>query len=120
MKWVVRILQGLLALGFLLFGFMKLSGNPDQVKAFTEIFKYGLGSMYLVGAVEVLSAIGLIIGYWKPKAVLAASGALVIVMLGAVGTHLIAGQGMGVAMMPLILLILALVVFLGKRSLLKN
>lgn len=116
MKWTVRILQGLLALAYLMFGFMKLSGNDMQAQAFSEIYGYGVGFMYVVGAIEVLAAIGLIIGFKKPRLALYSAGAIVLTMAGAVATHLKAGQGMGVATMPLVLLILALIVVLGRRS----
>ncbi|MBO1513959.1 DoxX family protein [Metabacillus bambusae] len=120
MKWTVRILQGLLAIGFLLFGFMKVSANPMQVDAFTNVYGYGTTFMYVVGIVEIISAIGLVIGFWKKKLVPVFSGILAVVMAGAVFTHLIAGQGFGVAMMPLILLILAIIVFFGQRKVLNK
>ncbi|MGG0410158.1 DoxX family protein [Peribacillus simplex] len=120
MKWTVRILQGLLAIGFLLFGFMKVSANPMQVDAFTNVYGYGTGFMYVVGIVEIISAIGLVIGFWKKNLVAVFSGILTVVMAGAVFTHLIAGQGFGVAMMPFILLILAIIVFVGHRKIMKT
>jgi putative oxidoreductase len=113
----VRIIQGLLVIGFLFFGFMKLSANPMQVEAFNNVYGYGTGFMYVVGAIEIISAIGLLIGYWKKNLVPIFSGVLIVVMAGAVFTHLQAGQGFGVAMTPLILLILAVVVFWGQKKL---
>jgi|GEM_PF-355825 len=120
MKWTVQILQGLLAIGFLLFGFMKVSANPMQVDAFTNIYGYGTSFMYVVGIVEIISAIGLVIGFWKKKLVPIFSGLLVVVMAGAVFTHLMTGQGFGVAMTPFILLILAIIVFLGHRKIMNT
>ena len=120
MKWTVRILQGLLAIGFLLFGFMKVSANPMQVDAFTNIYGYGTAFMYVVGIVEIISAIGLVIGFWKKNLVPVFSGIIAVVMAGAVFTHLIAGQGFGVAMTPFILLILASIVFLGHRKIMNT
>jgi putative oxidoreductase len=120
MKWTVRILQGLLAIGFLLFGFMKVSANPMQVDAFTNVYGYGTGFMYVVGIVEIISAIGLVIGFWKKNLVPVFSGILTVVMAGAVFTHLNAGQGFGVAMMPFILLILAVIVFFGHRKIMNT
>ena len=111
------IIQGLLVIGFLLSGFMKLSANPMQVEAFNDVYGYETGFMYVVGAIEVISAIGLLIGYWKKILVPIFSGVLIVVMAGAVFTHLQAGQGFGAAMPPLILLILAVVVFWGQRKL---
>lgn len=117
MKWTVRVLQGLLAVGFLLFGFMKVSANPMQVDAFNNIYGYGTAFMYIVGIIEIIAAIGLIVGYWKKNLVPIFSGLLAIVMAGAVFTHLMAGQGFGVAMTPFILFILAIIVFYSQRRL---
>ncbi|MBT2756859.1 DoxX family protein [Mesobacillus foraminis] len=120
MKWTVRILQGLLAIGFLLFGFMKVSANPMQVDAFTNVYGYGTTFMYVVGIVEIMSAIGLVIGFGKTNLVPFFSGILTVVMAGAVFTHLIAGQGFGVAMTPFILLILAIILFFGQRKIINT
>jgi len=120
MKWTVRILQGLLAVGFLFFGFMKVSANPMQVQAFTDVYGYGTGFMYVVGAVEIISAIGLLIGYWKNGLVSVFSGLLTITMAGAVFTHFNSGQGFGVAMTPFILLVLAVVVFFSQQKMIKT
>ncbi|MNI25809.1 hypothetical protein D3C73_794850 [compost metagenome] len=46
-------------------------------------------------------------------------GSLILVMAGTVVTHLLAGQGLGVAVMPLVLLMLSLIVFLGQRKIVK-
>ncbi|MDO6851673.1 hypothetical protein COE08_00990 [Priestia megaterium] len=115
MKWVSRIIQGLLVVGFIAFGMMKLTGNAMQVQTFTSL-GYPLGLMYFVGICELLGAIGLLVGFWKPKMVLLASGGLTLLMAGAVFSHLKAGQGLGVAMPALVFLILSLVVFIGRRA----
>ncbi|WP_129730466.1 MULTISPECIES: DoxX family protein [Bacillaceae] len=115
MKWVIRILQGLLAVGFAAFGVMKLTGNVMQVQIF-EGFGYPLGFMYFVGFCEVLGAIGLLVGFWKSRIALLASGGLVLLMVGAVFAHFKAGQGIGLAMPALVFFILSLVVLLGKRA----
>jgi len=115
MKWVIRILQGLLAVGFAAFGVMKLTGNAMQVQIF-EGFGYPLGFMYFVGFCEVLGAIGLLVGFWKSRIALLASGGLVLLMVGAVFAHFKAGQGIGLAMPALVFFILSLVVLLGKRA----
>lgn len=108
MKWVIRILQGLLVVGFAAFGVMKLTGNAMQVQTF-EGFGYQLGFMYFVGFCEVLGAIGLLVA-------LLASGGLVLLMAGAVFTHFKAGPGIEVVMPALVFFILSLVVLLGKRA----
>ncbi|WP_051620954.1 DoxX family protein [Paenibacillus sp. UNC451MF] len=120
MRWVVRILQGLVGVMFLLTGFMKLSGDPAQAEAFNGIYGYGTGFMYVVGGIEVVSAVGLLLGFWRNKLISVFSGVLIIVMGGAVFTHLKAGQGFGVATMPLVLLVLCLIVFLGHSKISKT
>ncbi|ANE45790.1 hypothetical protein SY83_05175 [Paenibacillus swuensis] len=110
MKWVTRIVQGLIALAFIMSGFLKLAGDAMQVKSFTEDYNYGLTMMYLVGAVEVLAGIGLIIGYWKPRIAVYSAIVVAIIMAGAVFSILSAGQGLGLAMVPLIFLLLAILV----------
>lgn len=116
MKWTARIIQGLLAAAFLMFGFMKLSTNPMQAEAFTGTYGYGLNAMYVVGAIELLAGIGLIIGFWKPRIAFFSAGIIVIIMAGAMLTHVRSGQGMSTAALPLIFLILALIVVLRRSK----
>jgi uncharacterized membrane protein YphA (DoxX/SURF4 family) len=73
--------------------------------------------MYIVGGVELISALGILLGFWKKTFIPVFSGVLIVVMAGAVFTHLQAGQGFGVALTPLILLVLSLVLLLGQRKL---
>lgn len=120
MKWIIRILQALLAVLFLMSGFMKLNGTPTQVEAFTNIYGYGTGAMYAVGAIEIIAAVGLLLGFWKKKPVPIFSALLAVIMAGAAVTHLMAGQGFGAAMVPIILLILAIAVFTGHNRLAKT
>ncbi|MDF2499646.1 MAG: doxX-like family protein [Anaerosporomusa subterranea] len=107
MIWATRIIQGLLAIAFLLSGSMKLSGNPEQAAMFSGPFGYSVGFMYVVGVIEVLSAIGLIVGLWRPRLSIIPTGVLLVTMAGAVFTHLRAGQGIGAAVPSLTLLLLS-------------
>lgn len=116
MKWFVRIFQGLLTVAFILTGVMKITGNAQQVQLFTDVFGYSLGFMHFVGVCEILGGVGLLIGFWNPRIALLASGGLVLLMAGAAFSHLHAGQGIGVAMPSLILLVLGVVIFIGKRT----
>jgi putative oxidoreductase len=116
MKWAVRLLQGLLALAYLMFGFMKLSRNEMQVQAFTETYGYSIGFMYVVGSIELLAGIGLLIGFKKPLLAFYSAGVIVIIMAGAMLTHVKSGQGISVAAMPFVLLIVALIVVLGRAK----
>ncbi|XEC96059.1 DoxX family protein [Paenibacillus tarimensis] len=119
MKWVIRIIQGLLVVGFILFGTMKLTGNEMLVQTFTAL-GYSTGFMYFLGVCEVLGAIGLLVGFWRPILAMLASVGLILLLAGAVFSHLKAGQGMGEAMPAFVLLILTLVLVIGNRAQLKR
>jgi len=103
------VLQVLLALAFLAAGGVKLGGVSVMVQEFETI---GLGQWfrYLTGAMEVGSAILLLI----PG--MAGFGALGIacVMAGAIVAHLTRLHTPPAA--PILLLVLALIVLLGRRS----
>jgi putative oxidoreductase len=102
------ILQALLGLGFLMFGFMKF-GSKQMVDEFMGIQKV-LG--YLGGLAEVIAAVLVISGIWNDK--LAAWGGLFIVgtMLGAIFTHIKVKDPVNKMMMPIVLLILGLIVLI--------
>jgi|AntRauTorckE5430_2_1112549.scaffolds.fasta_scaffold35207_2 uncharacterized membrane protein len=92
------VLTGLLALAFLMAGAAKLSGQAEMLQSFE---KWGLPSiaMYLIGFAEVLGAVGLFI----PKTRFLAVLGLMVLMIGAIGTHLLNGEQF---IPPLVLLIL--------------
>lgn len=104
------ILQVILGLGFLMFGFMKF-GSKQMVEGFKH---YGYPGWFRVftGLAEVVSAVLVIAGIWNER--LAAWGGLFIVvtMIGAVFTHIKIKDTVKQMMMPIILLILGLVVLL--------
>ncbi|OAH52783.1 hypothetical protein AWH48_13300 [Domibacillus aminovorans] len=104
------ILQVILGIGFLTFGFMKF-GSKQMVEGFKQ---YGYPGWFRVvtGLVEVISAALVIAGIWNET--LAAWGGLFIVatMVGAVFTHIKINDNVQQMMMPIILLILGLVVLL--------
>ncbi|MGX9136366.1 DoxX family protein [Rummeliibacillus sp. JY-2-4R] len=106
----------MLALAFLYFGYKKLMSNPMIVKNFTEVYGYGKLIMYGVGAIEITSAIGLLIGIVKKGFIPISSGALAVLMVGATTTHLMVGQGVEAALKPFIFFVLNVVIFLVSTS----
>jgi len=87
--WVV---QGLLAVAFAAAGFIKLTKPKDELRAqMSYVDDFSAGTVKLIGAVELLAAIGLILpwatGILPVLTPLAASG-LVLTMLLAALTHL--------------------------------
>lgn len=114
MKWFIRIIQALLVIGFIMSGSVKLSGNAQMLHDFKEVYGYSKGFMYTIGALEILGAIGLLIGFWKSKLAVLASTGLAIIMAGGIYTHLNAGQGFKFAIAPLVLLVLTLIVVFSR------
>ncbi|PAE40543.1 DoxX family protein [Bacillus sp. 7884-1] len=104
------ILQVLLGIGFLMFGFMKF-GSKQMVDEFQR-YGYPGGFRIVTGLVEVIAAVFVISGIWNDQ--IAAWGGLLIVgiMLGAIFTHIKVKDPVNRMMMPIVLLILGLIVLL--------
>lgn len=88
-----------LAFIYFVAGATKLLALPFHVESF-QTWGYPLWSMYLVGVIEVVLAFGLLmpaIRFW-------AAGLLAVEMLGAIFTHLQAGQ-VGFAIVPFLLML---------------
>lgn len=104
------ILQVLLGLGFLMFGFMKF-GSKQMVD---EFGRYGLpgGFRVFTGLIEIIAAALVILGIWNTQ--LAAWGGLLIIatMAGAILTHIKVKDPANKMMMPIVLFILGLIVLL--------
>lgn len=102
------VLQVLLGLGFLMFGYQKFVS--DEMKQGFEYFGYGDGIRVFTGLFEVVAGIIIVVGIWvKP---LATIGGLMIVatMIGAILTHVKIKDEMKGFMMPVVLLILGVAV----------
>src|SRR5258705_8471662 len=101
------VLSVLLALGFAMAGFSKLSTAADKMMA--ELGGLGLstGLIRLIGALEILGAAGLVIGLWIGPLGLAATTGLALLMIGAVIYHIRARDNAKKTMPPLLLLLLS-------------
>ena len=91
MAIVAIVIQGLLALAFLMTGATKVMGAKMQVENF-EKWRYPHWFRIVTGLVEVVGATGLIIGIWFPMVTVAAAILLVATMIGAVYTELFRGD----------------------------
>ena len=62
-------------------------GNASSMKE--EFAAYGLSesTMYIIGALKVLSALGLIVSIWVPMLTLPSAGLMAILMVGAILMH---------------------------------
>lgn len=112
--WVVQIL---LALAFLMAGFMKATQPYDKLKArMGWVSDFSPTIVRLIGIVEVLAGIGLILpaltGILPVLTPLAAVG-LVLTMIGAIIVHMRRGE-MAMVIPNIVLLALALFVAYGR------
>jgi uncharacterized membrane protein YphA (DoxX/SURF4 family) len=118
MNVVLWIIAGLLAAAFLAAGLMK-AGQPKEKlaasgMAWTEDFS--AGQIKVIGVLEVLAAIGLILPAVldiAPVLVPLAATGLVLTMLGAIVVHARRGEGQGIVV-NVVLLLLAAVVAWGR------
>ena len=116
MNYVLWIVQGLLALIFLVTGGMKL---VVPIEVMTEQAPVPLPGWFLrfIGVAEMLGAIGLILpgllGIRPGLTPLAACG-LVVIMIGAT-VFTLAGIGVGPALIPLVVGLLSAFVVYGRR-----
>ena len=78
------VLTVLLALAFLLSGIMKLTGAEQATQGF-ENWGYPIFFMYIIGLCEVAGAVGL----WLRRFSFAAKVCFILLMAGAVLTHLV-------------------------------
>jgi hypothetical protein len=118
MNVVLWIVAGLLAVAFLASGAMKLVKPKEDLVAsrMPALEDLGAGEIKVIGALEVLGAVGLILpaalGIAPILVPLAASG-LVLVMIGATITHLRRQEVQALAV-PLVLLAMAVLVAWGR------
>jgi putative oxidoreductase len=84
--WTVAVVMGLL---FVLVGLSKLAGPPGIAWAVRlSHWGYPAGSRYAIGGVEILAGLGLLVpSFRRPAAV-----TLMVVMTGALLTHLMNGE----------------------------
>ncbi len=99
--WTLTVI---LAAFFLLAGGSKLGGAPKQVDNFAH-WGYAAWFLYVVGAVEVAGAVGLLVPHVAVFSVLL----LGVMMLGAALTHLVHHEMMAVPVPLVIIGLLALV-----------
>jgi uncharacterized membrane protein YphA (DoxX/SURF4 family) len=104
------VLQVILGLGFLMFGFMKF-GSKQMVEGFKH---YGYPGWFrgFTGIVEIISGILVIAGIWNGKWAAWGSLLIVITMIGGIFTHIKIKDHVRQMILPFILLILGLIVFL--------
>ena len=109
-KLANHLLAALLTLGFLPPAILKLVAVPEMVENFA---RWGFPSwfMYVTGLLELTAAVLIVI----PRTRAYGAALLVAVMVGAVGTHLSAGEA-GQVVAPLVLGVLSTVALWMNRQ----
>lgn len=102
------VLQVILGLGFLMFGLMKF-GAKQMVQEFQR-YGYSQGFRVFSGFIEVIGAVGMILGIWLPQFAALAGILLAATMFGALITHIRIKDPVKNLGAPFILLILSIVV----------
>ncbi len=105
------VLRGLLTVVFLAAAGMKFAAVPFEVEGFAR-FGYPLWFMYVVGALQLLGAVLL----WTRGCVALGAGLLVVLMAGAVGSHLLAGDPILMPLPAFVLLSMLSGVAYARRS----
>ena len=105
------ILQGLLALMFVMAGLGKITGSKMHIEGFK---KWGLPQWFRVvtGVIELGAAVLLIVGFWNGTAAIIGAAILVAVGIGGVITHIRIKDTMKDTAMIGVLGILALVLLI--------
>ncbi len=100
-----------LALAFGIAGSLKLSGNPMSLEIFDR-FGYSALFMYFIGACELAGALGLVLGPIIDRRLpRLAALSLLLVMLGAIVSHLLNDASPLTTMIPAVALSMLLISF---------
>lgn len=102
------------AIPFMIFGLMKVAGAEDMVKNMAYIH-YDLSITRAIGIIEITAVIGLFISKFRILSLLF----LLVILAGAVGSHIGAGQGLDAIKIPLsiaLLVILTLYISIKKNQ----
>ena len=106
------IMQAILAVFILVGGFIKLFRIPFQVEHW-QYYQYPLWLMSVIGIVELIGAIGMIVGISNPYLVFVSGVLFVILMIGAIHAHIFrAHQPIGMIIPATICLILSMMVIM--------
>lgn len=113
MNIVAIVLQILLALAFLFAGGNKIVGTKQTLQE-RDHLKIVPWFWRLTGVIEVVGAIGLIVGIWVFAVAVIAGILLAATMVGAFATHIWRRDSFGHAAVPLVLLVIALVIIIVR------
>jgi putative oxidoreductase len=110
-NWSIRILQGLMAIGFFMASMAKFFAGAEEVeRMYTEPLGYSVNFMYMIGTIELLAVICLIVGFWKVTFTMIGSFVLAVIMAGATISVLLSDESMVSAISPFAWFVVALII----------
>lgn len=109
-KIISYILLGVVSVGFLSAAVFKFSGAKMMIDNFTR-WGYPIWFMYTVATAEVAGVIGLYIPRMRRGALIGLS----VIMIGAIGTHLLNGEGFAATPATILLASLLSLLFLERK-----
>ncbi|OZB91296.1 DoxX family protein [Paenibacillus sp. XY044] len=117
-KWIPVIgwiVVAATSLFFIQSGFQKLAGTEEMADMFQEL-GFPDWSRYAVGLLEMAGAVLLVFPRWTHYA----AGLLAVLMVGAVSSEIMAGQGLGALLPAQWLILLALIAGIRIRRILRS
>ncbi len=118
MSLAIAIVQALLGLGFTVNGSMKLIGRGPSPGHFVH-FGYPRWFLTFTGGVELLTGLGMLLGFWLPVLVPLAALLLIATMIGALYTHRVRGKDPVQMLLPAaVVLVLAVIMVATHWSIL--
>ncbi|WP_042349258.1 DoxX family protein [Bacillus massiliigorillae] len=102
------VLQVILGIGFIMFGYQKFTS--EAMKQGFEYFGYSDGFRLFTGFFEIASAIVILVGIWVTSLATVGGAMIVVTMIGAIMTHVKMKDPFKNMMMPILLLVLGAVV----------
>jgi uncharacterized membrane protein YphA (DoxX/SURF4 family) len=85
-------------------------GSAANMKEEFEAYGMPAGSVYVVGALKLLCAAGLIVGIWVPQLVRPSAIGLAVLMLGAVSMHVKIGDPVKKSLPAFTMLVLSVLI----------
>lgn len=106
------ILLGIVTVGFLFASIFKLSGSKMMIDNFTR-WGYSIWFMYVVAMAELAGVVSLYVPRMRRGALIGLS----VIMVGAIGTHLLNGEGFSATPATILLASLLGLLFLERKTL---
>nr|WP_263326938.1 DoxX family protein [Neobacillus sp. Marseille-Q6967] len=111
---ITIVMQVILALFILVGGFIKLLRMPFQVEHWRH-YQYPLWFMSVIGLIEIIGAIGMISGIWISYLTVGSSVLFVLLMLGAIHSHIFRAHQSIVMIIPATICLILSIVLIIKN-----